>query len=78
MIETGKTRVEVKREAYDRYNVALDAAGAELIQMKAEGGVEKNYYVNNEHGRLQVSAPWYSPDFHRMCANVEWDDLEIS
>lgn len=78
MIETGTSRVEVKREAYDRYNAALDAASAELIQMKKEGGVEKNYYVNNEHGRLQVSAPWYSPDFHRMCANIDWNDLEIS
>jgi 4-hydroxyacetophenone monooxygenase len=78
MVEQGRSRVEVKREAYDRYNAALDVAGAELIQMKKEGGVEKNYYVNNEHGRLQVSAPWVSPEFHRMCANVEWNDLEIS
>jgi 4-hydroxyacetophenone monooxygenase len=78
MIEQGKSRVEVKREAYDRYNAALDDAGANLIQMKKEGGVEKNYYVNNEHGHLQVSAPWLSPEFHRMCANVDWNDLEIS
>ena len=78
MVEQGRSRVEVKRAAYDRYNAALDVAGAELIQMKKEGGVEKNYYVNNEHHSLQVSAPWLSPDFHRMCANVDWDDLEIS
>jgi 4-hydroxyacetophenone monooxygenase len=78
MIEEGKSRVEVKREAYDRYNAALDVAGADLIQMKKEGGVEKNYYVNNEHGHLQVSAPWLSPEFHRMCANVDWNDLKIS
>jgi 4-hydroxyacetophenone monooxygenase len=78
MVEEGKSRVEVKREAFDRYNAALDVAGAELIQMKTEGGVEKNYYVNNEHSRLLVSAPWQSPEFHRMCANVDWDDLEIS
>ncbi len=78
MIEQGKSRVEVKHTAFERYNAALDAAGAELIQMKKEGGVEKNYYVNNEHGRLQVSAPWVSPEFHRMCSKVEWSDLEIS
>jgi 4-hydroxyacetophenone monooxygenase len=78
MVEQGKSRVEVKREAYERYNAALDEAGAELILMKKEGGVEKNYYVNNEHGHLQVSAPWLSQDFHRMCAHIDWDDLEIS
>jgi len=78
MIEQGKSRVEVKREAYERYNAALDEAGAELILMKKEGGVEKNYYVNNEHNHLQVSAPWISQEFHRMCAHIDWNDLEIS
>jgi 4-hydroxyacetophenone monooxygenase len=32
----------------------------------------------NEFGRLQVNAPWYGPEYHRMCTNVEWDDLELS
>ena len=78
MVEQGLSRVEVKREAYERYNAALDVAGAELILMKKEGGVEKNYYVNTEHNHLQVSAPWLSQEFHRMCAHIDWDDLEIS
>ena len=78
MVEQGLSRVEVKREAYERYNADLDKAGAELVLMKKEGGVEKNYYVNNEHGHLQVSAPWISQEFHRMCTQVDWDDLEVS
>src|ERR1700742_1472000 len=78
MVEQGLSRVEVKRAAYERYNAALDEAGKELILMKKEGGVEKNYYVNNEHGHLQVSAPWISQEFHRMCTQVDWDDLELS
>jgi 4-hydroxyacetophenone monooxygenase len=32
----------------------------------------------NEFGRVQVNAPWYGPDFHRMCSQVDWDDLEIA
>ena len=31
MVEEGKSRVEVKREAYERYNAALDAADARLV-----------------------------------------------
>jgi 4-hydroxyacetophenone monooxygenase len=78
MLREGKSRVEVTKEAYGRYNVALDKEASNLIQLTKEGGVEKNYYVNNDHRRLQVNAPWQSPDFHRMCTIVEWDDLTIS
>jgi len=78
MLEEGRSRVEVKQEAFERYNRALDEEASRLLQLTKEGGVEKNYYVNNAHGRLQVNAPWLSPDFHRMCSVVEWDDLVLS
>lgn len=77
MLEEGKSRVEVKAEAHDRYNEALDAEAAKLILLQDEGAPEKNYYVN-EFGRLQVNAPWYGPEFHRLCTSVDWDDLELS
>ena len=48
-----------------------------LILLQNEGAPEKNYYVN-EFGRVQVNAPWYGPEFHRMCSQVDWDDLELS
>ena len=48
-----------------------------LLLLQEEGAPEKNYYVN-EFGRMQVNAPWYGPEFHRMCTEVDWDDLEIS
>ena len=76
-IEEGKTTVEVKTEAYQRYNDALDIESQKLIILQKEGAPDKNYYVN-EFGRLQMNAPWYGPEFHRMCTNVEWDDIEIS
>jgi 4-hydroxyacetophenone monooxygenase len=77
MLETDSSRVEIKEGAYERYNKALDEEAAKLLLLKEEGAPDKNYYVN-EYGRLQVSAPWYGPEHHRMCTNVEWDDIEIS
>lgn len=77
MLGEGKTRVDVKPEAFQRYNEALDEEGAKWLQMTPEGGIEKNYYVNQKARRLSVSCPFLSPDFHRMCTVVEWDDLEL-
>jgi 4-hydroxyacetophenone monooxygenase len=76
-IESGKSRVEVKLEAYERYNKALDAEASKLLLMQEEGAPDKNYYIN-EFGRMQVNAPWYGPEYHRLCTEIEWGDLEIS
>ncbi|WP_449469736.1 flavin-containing monooxygenase [Sphingobium chungangianum] len=78
MLKEDKRRVDVKAEAFERYNCELDAEAQGWLQMTPEGGIEKNYYVNREHRRLQVNAPWLSPDYHRMCTVVNWDDLELS
>jgi 4-hydroxyacetophenone monooxygenase len=77
MFERGGSCVEVRPEAYHRYNGALDAEAAKLLLLREEGAPDKNYYVN-EFGRLQMNAPWYGPEFHRMCTRVDWDDIEIS
>jgi 4-hydroxyacetophenone monooxygenase len=77
MIEEGKSRVEVKESAYLRYNEALDVEAAKLLLLNEQGCPQKNYYVH-ENGRLQMNAPWYGPEFHRMCTNVDWDDLELT
>jgi len=55
----------------------MDAESRKLLLMQEGSGKERNYYVNQEHDRLQVNAPWYSPEFHRMCTEVEWEDLVI-
>jgi 4-hydroxyacetophenone monooxygenase len=78
MLQEGKTRVEVKKDAYERYNVALDQEARKLIQMSKEGGIEKNYYVNRAYNRLRVNAPWYSPYYYRLCNDVGDDVLEIT
>ncbi len=78
MIAERKTRVEVKQEAYRRYNHSLDEEAAKLLFMRPEGVPEKIYYVNNQYGRLQVNSPWRGAEFHRWCAQIEWGDLELS
>lgn len=77
MLQEGKTRVEVTADAYERYNEALDEEASKLLLMQDEGCPDRNYYIN-EYGRMQVNAPWYGPEYHRMCTHVDWDDLEIS
>ena len=76
-LREGKTRVDVKLDAYERYNKALDIEASTLLLLQDEGAPQENYYIN-EHGRMQVNAPWYGPEYHRMCTEVEWDDLELS
>jgi 4-hydroxyacetophenone monooxygenase len=77
MIEEGKSTVEVKMEAYERYNKDLDAEANQLLLLQEEGAPDKNYYIN-EYGRMQVNAPWYGPEYHRLCTQVNWDDIEIA
>ncbi|NUU25850.1 MAG: NAD(P)/FAD-dependent oxidoreductase [Streptomycetaceae bacterium] len=77
MLEDDASAVEVSLDAYERYNKALDAEADKLLLLQDYGAPEKNYYVN-EFGRLQVNAPWYGPDFHRMCTRVDWNDLDLT
>jgi 4-hydroxyacetophenone monooxygenase len=78
MLREGASRIEVTQDAYERYNEALDEEAAKLVMMTKEGGIGKNYYVNNEHVRVQVNAPWYGPVFQRMFSEVDWDALELT
>ena len=80
MLEQGKSQVAVTEDAYWRYNDALDEEASQLLLLQDEGAPELNYYVNTDVGqpRLQTSAPWYGPDFHTMCTEPDWNDLELS
>jgi 4-hydroxyacetophenone monooxygenase len=77
MLETGKSTIEVKAEAYERYNKDLDAEASALLLMQEEGAPDKNYYIN-EYGRMQVNAPWYGPEYHRLCTQIDWGDIQIA
>jgi 4-hydroxyacetophenone monooxygenase len=77
MIESGRTQVQVTHAAHDRYNRALDEVASGLLMITDTGSVKKNYYVN-EHGRVQMNAPWQSPHFYEMCTTPDWNDLQLS
>ncbi len=78
MLEEQKSSVEVTAEAYERYNTALDQEASKLLLMHEMGSPGNNYYVNPTHHRLQMSSPWYGPEYHRLCTEVNWDDIEIA
>ena len=74
MLREGKSQVEVTKEAYEEYNRALDEESKRLVQTSALGGADKNYYLNADAGgRLQVNAPWYSPEYHRLLTEIDWN-----
>jgi 4-hydroxyacetophenone monooxygenase len=77
MIENGCSQVEVTEAAHDRYNEALDQEAAGTVLLLDTGSKGKNYYIN-EHGRLQMNAPWESPRFHAMFDEVDWDEVTLS
>jgi 4-hydroxyacetophenone monooxygenase len=77
MLRERASTIEVTREAYEDYNKALDIEAQNLVMMTKEGGIEKNYYVDNEHGRVLVNAPWYGPVFQKMFADPGWEALEL-
>jgi len=77
MLREGASSIEVTREGYEAFNAELDREAQNLVMMTSEGGVEKNYYVNNDHARVQVNAPWYGPQLQKMFANPDWDALEL-
>ena len=78
MLDRGGTRVEVEAAAFERYNRDLDAEASKLLLMQDAGAPDKNYYVNPEFKRLQVNAPWYGPEYQRMCTYPNWDEVRIS
>lgn len=79
MLREGKSQVEVTREAYDDYNRKLDEAASKLLQTSKLGGADKNYYLNaDQGGRLQVNAPWYAPEYHRLLTDIDWNAMHFS
>jgi 4-hydroxyacetophenone monooxygenase len=77
LLEGRRRRVEVRLEAYTRYNKALDTEASRLLYVRPEGDPDKNYYVNN-FGRLQVNSPWRGVEFNRLCTIIDWGDIDLS
>ena len=70
-IERGARSFELKRSAFDEYNVRLDQAlKKKLFEAENGGG---GYYINS-HGRPGVSMPWTLQEFYQMIRAPNLDD----
>ena len=72
VIERGAGSIEVRPEAFEAYNAAIDAASEEIVWNLAPPG--KNYYLN-EYGRQHVSAPWVAEHSYELLRKPRLDDF---
>jgi 4-hydroxyacetophenone monooxygenase len=75
MLEGDGDVIEVRREAYDAYNKALDAQMQEMLWESEKGG--GGYYVN-EFGRSGVNMPWTLAEFYARVREPDLDDFIVS
>lgn len=75
MVEGGHDVIEVRRDAYDRYNAELDAEMAKMLWEREKGG--GGYYVN-QFGRSGVNMPWTLAEFHRRTEAPDLKDFDLS
>lgn len=71
VIEGGHRSIEVKRDAFDRYNAKLDRDTDGMIRIVEGKG---SYYIN-EYGRLSINVPWAAADYHAMVSRPDPDDM---
>ncbi len=77
MLESGSSRIEIRQDTYDDYNVRLDAAASGLVHLQDAGSRDANYYLN-EWGRMQVNAPWDGEGYYTWCANPDLSEFTLS
>jgi 4-hydroxyacetophenone monooxygenase len=73
VIETGHTSIEVRREAFEDYNLRVDEASEGMLWQTYGKGF---YYVSKE-GRNLVNAPWNLADYHAMLIEPAFKDFII-
>ena len=70
LVERGKQTVEVKRDAFQTYNDAMDVEFTKMLYTQKDGGAG---YFFNEHGRVITNMPWSTDNFY---ARVKQADVE--
>ena len=75
MLEGEHKTIEVRRDAYDRYNSELDDGLARMLWQSERGG--GGYYVN-EFGRVGGQMPWTLAEFHARLRKPDPDDFVMS
>ena len=74
MVEGGHEVIEVRREAYDRYNAELDRGMTTMLWEREKGG--GGYYVNH-FGRSGTNMPWTLAEFHRRTEAPDLGDFDL-
>lgn len=74
MVESGHETIEVRREAYDRYNAELDDEMSRMLWESEKGG--GGYYVN-AFGRSGVNMPWTLANFYSRVLRPELKDFDL-
>ena len=73
VIESGKTSIECRFDAYENYNTRMDEATSKLL-WETHG---KGFYYLTEAGRSVVNSPWASPDYHALLLQPDYRDFVI-
>lgn len=66
--------IECRRDVYDKYNEAVDAAHGDMIWTHT--GMET--YYRNARGRVVVNLPYRNVDFWQMTEKVDYNDFELN
>ena len=74
MLEGGHQTIEVKPEAYDRYNAELDEGLTRMLWQPERGG--GGYYVN-EFGRAGGQMPWTLTEFYARARQPDLADFKL-
>ena len=72
MVENDYQEVEVRHDAFQRYNDAMDEENKNLLWESQGKG---SYYVNAQ-GRSGVNMPWSVHDFYAMVKQPDFDDFD--
>ena len=75
LIEAGRDTIEVRRDAYDRYNADLDIEMKGMLWQSENGG--GGYYVN-AFGRSGVNMPWTLADFYHRVREPDLNDFVMT
>jgi 4-hydroxyacetophenone monooxygenase len=75
MIENGWESMEIRDEAFERFNNEMDIRLDQLVSVNAKTRHES--YYTNEHGRSAVQSPWSSKEVWRALSSVHLEDYRV-
>jgi len=73
VIESCKTAIEPREDAFLRYNEALDQESKKLLWEH----YGKGFYYLTKDGRSVVNSPWSGPEYHALLLQPRWEDFVV-